>query len=305
MIKMILLTGFLGAGKTTFMQELLSTYSDNRVGVIVNDFGEINVDAELIKRDDIQMAEMANGSIFCACIKDKFVDGLIEMSTYDLEYLFIEASGLADPASMGTILNGISSKLVHPYDYRGSVCIIDGENFADLYEVLPAMSAQVEFCGAVIINKADLVETAHLKTVTALIERINPDAEIHVTSYCKVDVKDILSRLHISDVAARESSNRRDSRPTTFVLHEMKEIPCDKLALFLKKLAPYAYRIKGFLDTDEGLKEISIVGKNIHINAYDGEVRAKGLIVISSVGFKMMSVITDAIEEDVKGFIRV
>lgn len=78
------------------MQEILTVYSDKKTGVIVNEFGEINIDARLIQKDGVQMAELSNGSIFCACIKDKFVDSLIELSYKDLDYLFIEASGLAD-----------------------------------------------------------------------------------------------------------------------------------------------------------------------------------------------------------------
>lgn len=132
MIKMVLLTGFLGAGKTTMMQEILTAYSDKKTGVIVNEFGEINIDAKLIQKDGVQMAELSNGSIFCACIKDKFVDSLIELSYKDLDYLFIEASGLADPANMNQILDGIKNNVLNPYDYRGSICLIDGESFPEL-----------------------------------------------------------------------------------------------------------------------------------------------------------------------------
>ena len=101
MIQIVLLSGFLGAGKTTLMQRLLDTYKDHKIGVIINEFGEINIDAKLVSREGIDIAELSNGSIFCACIKDKFVDGLIAMSKTDIEYLFIEASGLADPSNMG------------------------------------------------------------------------------------------------------------------------------------------------------------------------------------------------------------
>ena len=87
MIQIVLLSGFLGAGKTTLMQRLLSSYEDHKIGVIINEFGEINIDARLVNRDGIEMAELSNGSIFCACIKDKFVDGLVAMSKKDIEYL--------------------------------------------------------------------------------------------------------------------------------------------------------------------------------------------------------------------------
>ena len=88
MIQLVLLTGFLGAGKTTLMTSILEAYQDKKIGVIINEFGKINIDARLIEKDGIEMAELTNGSIFCACIKDKFVDSLIALSHTDIEYLF-------------------------------------------------------------------------------------------------------------------------------------------------------------------------------------------------------------------------
>jgi len=117
MIKLVLLTGFLGTGKTTLMKSILDTYKD-KVGVIVNEFGEVNIDAALIKKDGIKMTELTNGSIFCACIKENFISGLIEMSAIDIEYLFIGASGLADPANMTQILNSIELRTKNKYDYK-------------------------------------------------------------------------------------------------------------------------------------------------------------------------------------------
>ena len=98
MIKLILLTGFLGTGKTTLLKQLLSEFKDEKIGVIVNEFGQINIDGTLVEKEGVKMTELTNGSIFCACIKDNFVNSLIALSKEDISYFFIEASGLADPA---------------------------------------------------------------------------------------------------------------------------------------------------------------------------------------------------------------
>lgn len=305
MIKLVLLTGFLGAGKTTLMQEMLRVCEGIKTGVIVNEFGEINVDAKLIERDGVKMAELSNGSIFCACIRDKFVDSLIQMSFEDLDYLFIEASGLADPANMNRILAGIRDNLMNPYDYRGSVCIVDGESFLDLYEVLPAITAQLEFCSAAIINKSDLIKEAQLEEILETIRRINADTATYVTSYCRVNAEEIVENLTQNKTEDRDSGNRPETRPVTFVLRGLAQTPYEKLELFLAALSEYAYRIKGFAETDWGVKEISIVGRNIHINDWNGRMNPTEIVVISAVGFKMMSIITKAIETYVKGFIRI
>ena len=304
MIKMVLLTGFLGAGKTTMMQEILTVYSDKKTGVIVNEFGEINIDARLIQKDGVQMAELSNGSIFCACIKDKFVDSLIELSYKDLDYLFIEASGLADPANMNQILDGIKNNVLNPYDYRGSICIIDGESFPELYEVLPAITSQLEFCGAAVINKGDLIDEPQLKEILEIIHGINPEVSTFVTSYCKVNVKEVVDGLTQNNKEARESSNTVSSRPTTFILKGLKTVPYDQLEIFLKEIVGDTYRIKGFAETDRGNIEISTVGKNIHLNSWEGPVERTEIVVISSVGFRMMSILTKAIREYLQGIVR-
>lgn len=305
MIKLVLLTGFLGAGKTTLMKEVLESYKNVKAGVIVNEFGEINIDAKLISKEGVQMAELSNGSIFCACIKDKFVDSLIEMSLRDLDYVFIEASGMADPSNMVQILDGIKNKLLNPYDYRGSICVVDGENFEDLYELLPAITSQLEFCGAAIINKGDLIDEEQLKNIINIIHEINSAAETYVTSYCKVDICQLVENLRINDVKTRDSSNRPETRPTTFILKGLQSVPYEKLVSFLNEIAEHTYRIKGFADTDMGMKEISAVGRNVHINDWSQKDEKTEIVIISAVSFRLMSILTRTIERSgLKGILR-
>ncbi len=305
-MKLILLTGFLGAGKTTLLQQMMESLKDHKIGIIINEFGEVNVDGHLIQRDGVQLAELTNGSIFCACIKDKFVDSLIDMSYRDLEFLLIEATGLADPASMNHILEGISHKVKAPYDYRGSVCIVDGENFIGLYDLLPAIRAQLEFCGAVIINKSDLIDENQLKEVIEKLTEVNPKITPYVTSYCRVDIEDLIHHLD-PELAkakdARESTNTVVSRPATFIVKGNEEIPYDSLANFVGQLSPQAYRIKGFACTDRGNIEINAVGNQIQLIPWLNSLERTDIVVISAVGFKMMSLIIAAIEKDLKGIL--
>ena len=71
MIRLIMLTGFLGAGKTTLLQKILEEYSDQKIGVLINEFGAVSIDSELVEGEGIDMTELSNGSIFCACLKDR------------------------------------------------------------------------------------------------------------------------------------------------------------------------------------------------------------------------------------------
>lgn len=305
-MQLILLTGFLGAGKTTLLQLVMESLREHKIGVIINEFGDVNVDGVLVARDGIQMAELTNGSIFCACIKDKFVDSLIDMSHRDLEFLIIEATGLADPANMNSILEGIAHKVKQPYDYRGSVCVVDAENFMGLYDLLPAIRAQLEFCGAVIINKADLIDENQLKEIIEKLDEVNPRITPYVTSYCRIDISELMKHLDpslakLSD--PRESTNTVISRPATFIVKGDQPIPYEELKRFVKTLSPQAYRIKGFALTDRGNIEISCVGNQVELLDWEQPIGKTDIVVISAVGFKMMSLIIAAIKDHLKGLL--
>lgn len=307
MINLILFTGFLGTGKTTLMQNTIKAFSDKKTGVIVNEFGSVNIDSVLLKAEGIEIAELTNGSIFCACIKDKFVDSLIAMSDSEIEYLFIEASGLADPANMTQILAGISRKTGNVYDYKGSVCIVDAESFLELCQVLPAIESQLEFCSTVVINKVDLVDDIRTANVEMKIKEYNSDADIYKTSYCNVDIRKIIDKFDAgaSKKVGRESTNTRENRADTFIVKAEKPVQYEMLEQFLKTLSESTYRIKGFLDTDRGAVKISTVGKNISITPWEGKKQNGELVLISSVGFKLISEITRTIEGDLKGIIHI
>jgi len=289
MTRVILLIGFLGAGKTTLLTSLLESYSDHKIGVVVNEFGEVNVDAKLIKKDGIEMAELSNGSVFCACIKDKFVDSLIELSLRGLEYLFIEASGLADPANMGEILAGIAHKTLSEYVLEGAICVVDACTFVELSELLPALENQVAYANAVIINKIDLASEEDIRDTEQAILSMNPNVAIYKTSYCKVDVKEVVAGFTANEKTSGESTNTWDSRPGVVIVKATEKVSHAALEAFLQQIAPDSYRIKGFAMTEQGPVQISCVGKVINITPWDEPLDSTEIVVISAVGMKIMS----------------
>lgn len=301
MIQIVLLSGFLGAGKTTLMQRLLDTYQNHKIGVIINEFGEINIDAKLVERDGIAMAELPNGSIFCACIKDKFVDGLIEMSRTDIEYLFIEASGLADPSNMDDIIEGIKKDTEDNYLMKGNICVADGCNFLELVEVLPALERQVKHANAVIVNKMDLIDEATFKEISEKIGEINEAVKIYAASHCDVNIKEIVDNFTPTLVRSEESTNTYESRPQTFIVRADQPVEKAKLIQFIKSISDSSYRIKGFCQTvEEGTVEVSGVVNNLIITPWKAEEKTE-LVVISSVGMKMMSLITENSRDILEG----
>lgn len=296
MIKLVLLSGFLGTGKTTLLKQLLDEFKDEKIGVIVNEFGQISIDGALVEKEGIKMTELTNGSIFCACIKDNFVASLIALSAEDISYLFIEASGLADPASMTQILTGIAPRTVSDYDYRGSVCVLDAETYLDYYDLLPALHQQVAYSGAIIVNKVDLIDEETLSDVLEQLTSINPTAMIYVTTFCKVDFRNMVEELSVPDKAEEESSNTVESRPKTFILTSEETVSKVALEKLIHRISDSSYRIKGFAVTDEGTLYISGVKNHLEIRPWDTEVDKTEIVVISSVGIRMISILTNELK---------
>ena len=114
------------------------------------------------------------------------------MSSRDLELLFIEASGLADPANMSQILDGIRPYTTNGYQLGGAICIVDGKNFLDMVEILPALENQVAYANAIILNKADMINAEKESEIKRFINKINSGVRVYVTAYCKVDIREII-----------------------------------------------------------------------------------------------------------------
>ncbi|SHJ33749.1 CobW family GTP-binding protein [Parasporobacterium paucivorans] len=296
MIQMILLTGFLGAGKTTLLNHLYDYFDGTKMGVIVNEFGEINIDARLLKKDGVTISELSNGSIFCACIKENFIKSLIEMSSYDIEYLFIEASGLADPSNMDQILCTIGGQTPHPYHYAGSVCVLDGEAFMELYNLLPAVRNQLVYAGAVVVNKEDLISPAVREEIQAEIRSVNPDATVYFTSFCNVDVRELIQQINPSGVQGGESSNTVESRPQTFVVKVLPSITMEEFKDFLHYISPFTYRIKGFVTVGSHSYSVSGVRTHIMILPWSSEIPASEIVLISAVGIGLTGALANGLK---------
>lgn len=292
-MNIIMITGFLGSGKTTLMRNILTEYGDSlKAGVIVNDFGKENIDAKLLDEEGIVMSELSNGSIFCACIKDKFVDSLIEMSQRDLDYIFIEASGLADPSNMGTILQGIRRETGDSLQMKGSICVTDAQTFLDIYNLLPAVERQITHADMVLVNKVSMVDSETLNEVHKLIKEYNSDAEIYDADYCKVDLKHLVFEVNNRKDMMQETTNEYANRAMTIILKSEKPLKKEQLEDLVNCAINSTYRIKGFAMTYDGCMSVSCTMKNINIVPWDHE-EPTDLVFVSSVGIQIISVISD------------
>ena len=294
--KLILLLGFFGAGKTTLMQKILNEYTNEKIGVIINELGEINIDGMLLQRNGVQMQELSNGSIFCACIKANFLESLIEMSKLNLRFLFVEASGLADPSSIPEILHTIAPHTSDIYEYNGSVCIVDSQNFFNDLDIFPAVGNQINYANAVIINKADLVHEQDLNKINEKITELHPDVKIYRTSYCAVDILSVIDELRFDKDITRMSSNTFESRPKTFIIEGDGVFSQENIITLVNNLSAHTLRIKGFAATENGNIEVHSVGKTVDVKPWNEKLSKTQLVVISAVGIKIIGIITEGIK---------
>ena len=131
MIKLYLITGFLGAGKTTFLKKFVSLFEKQKLALIVNEFGKEGIDGVLLSTLGIALSEINNGSIFCSCRLDQFEEVLNHTIAQRPEVILVEASGLSDPTNIHKILS--QPEWVSQIRYMGSICLVDAVHFEKVY----------------------------------------------------------------------------------------------------------------------------------------------------------------------------
>ena len=203
-----LLCGYLGAGKTTLLNKVLNNQEGYRVAVIVNDIGEINVDASLIAKgghvtDTSDIVPLTNGCI-CCTLKSEMTKGIEKMISKGLyDYILIEASGVCEPMPIAQELelvkNGYLDNVVGVVDAARLVDeFASGEKLLKKDEIEEEdieslLVQQIEFCSTLVINKIDLVSKDELDKVRMVVNALHPGAKVIETSQGDVEVKDILN----------------------------------------------------------------------------------------------------------------
>lgn len=216
-VPVTILTGYLGAGKTTLINHVLNNQEGYKVAVIVNDIGEVNIDAKLIGKggvvaeNDDSLVPLSNGCICCTLKVDlmKQIVELVKSGKFD--YILIEASGICEPMPIVqtlTVLSDETGSYGIPKLCRldNVVTVVDamrlatefgcGENLVkeniDEEDIENLLIQQIEFCNTIILNKVDDVEPEELNRVRKIIKTLQPKARIIETNYGKVEVKDII-----------------------------------------------------------------------------------------------------------------
>jgi len=187
-IPILAVGGFLGAGKTTFVNHLLREPHGLKIGVVINDFGSINIDAELVAGKTESQLELSNGCICCSLETLDLQEAIAQFAYAgsEIDLIVIEASGLAEPRDLALTLRdmkGVGVKL------DAIVTILDAEHVIENAKDHPNAGDQLIFTDFVLINKSDLVDAERLREIKQLIEITNPRARVFEAVKAAVDIR--------------------------------------------------------------------------------------------------------------------
>jgi G3E family GTPase len=193
-IPVTVLTGYLGAGKTTLLNRILSEPHGKKYAVIVNEFGEIGIDNDLVVGADEEVFEMNNGCICCTVRGDlvRILDGLMRRKG-KFDAIIVETTGLADPAPVAQTFF-IDENVGRKTKLDAVVTVADAKWLKDRLKDAPEAKNQIAFADVILINKTDLVSPEELEEVEARIRGINPYAKLHKTERAKIPLNEVLGR---------------------------------------------------------------------------------------------------------------
>lgn len=281
MPKFYLVTGFLGAGKTTFLKKFIPSLAPMRMHIIVNEYGKESVDGPLLETLDASLKQINNGSIFCSCKINDFEDALLHAIENEPECIIVEASGLADPTAIRSIIH--SEKFKNRIDYGGAICMVDAVRFEKVYDTAKCTKRQIAASDIVLLNKVDKTSLEKVSQVESLIKTHKPDMPIYQTTFGDFEMEWIhklnidLSGDHDYAITAPDITLQR------FLVKVDPSTSEAQMKYFLNTILEDTYRVKGFVLLENKRHLINCVGPMVNIEAYnDGNESNLGTLVILS-----------------------
>ncbi len=266
MTKLYLITGFLGAGKTTFLHKFVRLFPDQKIALIINEFGKNGVDGALLQDLEIALTEIDNGSIFCACKLEQFEDALQDTLEKKPDLIFVEASGLSDPTAVKSILG---REVYRDLEYAGAICLVDGVRFHKIYETARVCRMQLAISDMILINKADKATREQMDTITTIVRSQKPGCPIHEIQFGHFE------RQWLDELEHPAADDGQEIHSKDITLQKLTltvgGFDLKSLTSFLKMFSEDTYRIKGFVSLPEGLFLVSCVGPMVDIQPFQGE----------------------------------
>lgn len=291
-IPVIIVAGFLGSGKTTLLNHLLRTNNGQKIGVIVNDFGETNIDSLLVSRWTENTIELSGGCICCQT-EDGDLEQSLSMLAHQgstIDAIIIEASGIAEPIDLKKLILYSPNKYVR---FGGVVYVVDACNISSIQKKHPEINAHLASSDLIVVNKIDTVSNEQVEASIASIKELCPNVPIIKTSQGKVDSKILFDQPivqeaqqltlgaqpeeathnHDHDHDHEHEHNHLHDSYTSVSFHTDKPLSPKRFQAMLENLTPEIYRLKAILYYGmKGFEQKVIVHKvGGHVSQYAEE----------------------------------
>jgi len=281
-IPVTVITGFLGSGKTTLLNRILTDEHGRKVAVIVNEFGDIGIDSQLVMNADEEILEMNNGCICCTVRGDliRLIGNLLEKRE-KFDHLIIETTGLADPAPV--IQSFFVDEIMRSRtELDAVVTVVDAKHIWDHWDSSEAQE-QIAFADVILLNKIDLVSPEQVDVLERRIRSANAIAKIHRTQNCELAIASILgvkafdlkNALAIDSEFLSEDAHEHDQTVASISIVESGSVNSGKLTSWLNQLVQVQgqniFRMKGILNVDDEERRFVLQGVHMLLEGRPGK----------------------------------
>jgi G3E family GTPase len=268
-IPLVLLTGFLGSGKTTVMNDMLARMREKRVAVVVNEWGKLGVDGSLLSDPaGLGITELPGGQIFCSCLAPTFLKALERLSGMDCDLILVETSGLAKPATIAQLAAEAERSSGGRLDYQGLICVVDALRFLVLRKAVMAVDEQASYADRFVVAKADAVDKARLDEIVQVLSELRPGAPVDFRWGVPLESDLGLGAASLSPPAVDQDGENAHlqsprpfdlrwngwgpgGRPRSTTLVPLGPVTRPGAEQFLKALSGTTFRIKGLIEIME------------------------------------------------------